>query len=224
MNARFLAMVVAGVIGGGGEALAQGVDPRLGEAIGWYTGTAGRVDDSRAHALLVEAVADQDPISRMWLARCHSTGRMGFARDPEKARAIAAEVIEAIRRLAAGGEVEAIFLMGTAYDEALGVGENPAEAASWYGRAAERGHVLAQHNMGNLHAAGRGVAQDDRAAVDWWRKAAAQGDVVPMLRIGERYESGKGVSRDLDQARAWYARAASRGNAQAKAALERLGG
>jgi uncharacterized protein len=200
------------------------VDPRLAEAVGWYTGTAGRVDDARAHALLLEAVADGDPISRMWLARCHSTGRMQFERDPARARAIASEVLATIRDLAARGEVEAVFLMGTAYDEGLGVEEAPVEAATWYRRAADRGHVLAQHNMGNLHEAGRGVPKDEALAVVWWRRAAEQGDAIPMLRLGTMYEEGRGVARDLEQAKAWYGRSAARGNARAKEALARLGG
>jgi len=169
------------------------------------------------------AAADEDPISRMWLARCYSTGRMGFERDPGRARAMAADIVATIRDLASHGEAEALFLMGTAYDEALGVVEDPAEAAAWYRRAADAGHVLAAHNMGNLHAAGRGVRQSDEQAVAWWRKAAEQGDAIPMLRLGTMYEEGRGVPRDLEQAKAWYARAASRGNAQAKAALARLG-
>jgi len=160
----------------------------------------------------------------VWLARCYSTGRMGFERDPTRARAMASAVIGFVRAYAEQGEAEAIFLVGTAYDEALGVPEEPREAAEWYRRAAERGHVLAAHNMGNLHAAGRGVAQSDEQAVAWWRKAAELGDVIPMLRLGTMYEEGRGVGRDVAQAREWYAKAASRGNAQGEAALRRLGG
>lgn len=200
------------------------VDTRLTEAIGWYTGTAGHVDDPRAHELLLEAAADDDPISVMWVARCHSTGRMGFARDPQRARALALSVIGVVRQLAADDEVEAVFLIGTAFDEGLGVAVDTAEAAAWYRRAADRGHVLAQHNLGNLYEAGRGVPQDDRQAVAWWRRAAEQGDAIPMLRLGTMYEEGRGVPRDLDLARQWYQRSAARGNARAKEALARLGG
>jgi len=40
------------------------VDPRLEQAIAWYTGTSGRVDDDRAHALLQEALKGGDAVSR----------------------------------------------------------------------------------------------------------------------------------------------------------------
>jgi TPR repeat protein len=223
VSARAAVLILVAIVFGMPPAHAQTVDPRLTEAIGWYTGTAGQVDDSRAHALLLEAAADHDPLSRMWLARCYSTGRMQFERDSARARAIASEVLATIRDLAARGVVEAIFLMGTAYDEGLGAKVSPEEAARWYRRAADRGHVLAQHNLGNLYEVGRGVPEDEALAVVWWRKAAEQGDAIPMLRLGTMYEEGRGVARDLEQAKAWYGRSAARGNARAKEALARLG-
>lgn len=196
--------------------------PVLLEAIEWYTGVAGRVDDARAQTLLLEAVNSDDPLARMWLARCYSRGRMGFVADVPKARALAAAEIATVEKLAAAGVLEAIFLMSTAFDEGLGRPEDPALAAVWVRRAAERGHTLAQHNLGNAHAAGRGVEQSDRLAVEWWLKAAAAGDAIPQLRLGEAYEAGRGVARDLAAARHWYGEAARRGNAAAQKARERL--
>ncbi len=202
---------------------AQPVDARLADAVAWYTGVAGRVDDARAHALLLEAVESGDALSRMWLARCHSRGRMNFARDSALAVRIATEVIDEIERRAASGVLEAVFLMGTARDEGLGRPIDAAEAAAWYRRAAERGHVLAQHNLGNAYEAGRGVIQNDSLAVHWWRRAAEQGDAIPQWRLGTMYEAGRGVPQDLEEARRWYGEAAARGLARARDALDRIG-
>ncbi|MGE0812525.1 MAG: tetratricopeptide repeat protein [Vicinamibacterales bacterium] len=199
-------------------------DARLTEAIGWYTGTAGRVDDERARGLIDAAARDGDVLARMWVARAYSRGRLGYPRDPNRARVIAGQLLGAVRRQADAGSVEAAFLMGTAYDEGLGVNEDPAAALGWLQKAAAGGHTLAEHNIGNAYFAGRGVAADLAAAVTWWTKAAAKGDAVPQLRLGEAYETGRGVAVDLDSARRWYADAAARGNAAAKAALKRLGG
>jgi len=199
-------------------------DARLVEAIGWYTGTAGRVDDARARQLVDAAVADGDILARMWLARAYSRGRLGYPRDEVRARAIAAIVVDAVRRQAAAGSAEARFLMGTVYDEGLGAPEDPAQAAEWFRAAAADGHVLAAHNLGNAFAAGRGVPADAAQAVTWWRTAATSGDAVTQFRLGEAYERGAGVTADLVMARRWYADAAGRGHAGAKAALERLGG
>jgi len=197
-------------------------DPRVVEAIGWYTGVAGRVDDPKARALIDAAATGGDVLARMWVARAYSRGRLGYPRDEAKAQAIATLLVDAVRRQAGQGLVEAVFLMGTAFDEGLGVNEHPATALEWFQKAAAGGHTLAEHNLGNAYAAGRGVAPDAAAAVVWWTKAALKGDAVPLLRLGEAYEQGKGVAVDLTAARRWYGNAAARGNAAAAAALQRL--
>ena len=198
-------------------------DPALREAIDWYTGVAGAVKDARARELLEEA-AREDPLAVMWRARVHSTGRMGYPRDQELARDIARTVISDVQRAAESGVLEAVFLMGTAYDEGLGKPLDPERAAAWHRRAAERGHVLGAHNLGNAYAAGRGVPEDHALAAEWWTRAAEQGDAITQLRLGEAHEAGRGVPHDLDKALEWYRRAAAAGNAQAREALERLGG
>ena len=201
----------------------QDPDPTLLEAIDWYTGVAGTVDDDWARELLEGAVEGGGPLAMMWLARVHSTGRMGFRRDEERAREIAAGVIGQVQRAAESGVLEAVFLMGTAYDEGLGRPVDPVMAASWHRRAAERGHVLAAHVLGNAYASGRGVEEDHGLAARWWTQAAEEGDAIPQLRLGEAYEAGRGVEPDLERALEWYGRAAAAGNQQAREALERLG-
>lgn len=199
-------------------------DPALVEAIDWYTGVAGAVDDARARELLEQAVDRGGPLAMMWLARVHSTGRMGFPRDEELARRIAAEVVEEVERAAEAGVPEAVFLMGTAFDEGLGKPIDPVQAAAWHRRAAEQGHVLGAHNLGNQYAAGRGVEQDHALAAEWWLRAAERGDAITQLRLGEAYEAGRGVPLDPERAREWYGHATAAGNAQAREALERLAG
>ena len=199
-------------------------DPLLAEAIDWYTGVAGHVDDNRARALLEEAAQDGDPISVMWIARVHSRGRMGFEQDEDRARTLAASVIAEIEAAADAGVTEAVFLMGTAFDEGLGKEADPVRAAAWHRRAAEMDHVLGQHNLGNNYAAGRGVAEDPAAAVEWWTRAAERGDAITQLRLGEAYEGGRGVEADLETALAWYRRAAEAGNSAAQEAVDRLTG
>lgn len=199
-------------------------DPLLLEAVDWYTGVAGEVSDERARQLLEEAVGDGDAISVMWLARVYSRGRMGFEQDAARAGELASSVIRSVQRAAESGVLEAVFLMGTAYDEGLGKPEDPARAAAWHRRAAERGHVLAAHNLGNAYSEGRGVPADPAQAVAWWTQAAERGDAITQLRLGEAYEAGRGVGRDLEAAAEWYRRAALAGNDDARQALLRLGG
>jgi len=199
-------------------------DPVLLEAVDWYTGVAGEVSDERARQLLEEAVADEDAISVMWLARVYSRGRMGFEQDAARAGELASSVIRAVQRAAESGVLEAVFLLGTAYDEGLGKPEDPARASAWHRKAAERGHVLAAHNLGNAYSEGRGVLADPVEAVAWWTQAAERGDAITQLRLGEAYGAGRGVKRDLEAAADWYRRAALAGNDAARQALLRLEG
>ena len=221
---------VASASGCTGPAAHPPVEPGadLLEAVDWYTGVAGRVDDDRARELLERAAGlagdSANALAVMWLARVHSRGRMGFARDEEKARRLAGQVIDAVEASALAGVLEAVFLMGTAYDEGLGKPVDPAQAARWHRRAAERGHVLGAHNLGNAYSEGRGVPLDPAQAVAWWTQAADKGDAITQLRLGEASEAGRGTPRDLKAAVDWYRRAAEAGNAQAAEALERLGG
>lgn len=203
---------------------ANAMDPLLVQVIGFYTGAIGQVDDPRAHELLLEAAADGDALSRMWLARVYSRGRMLFEQDEARAREIASEVINDVRDLAAANHPEAAFLMGTAYAEGLGVETNQELALAWYYRAADLGNYLAQHNLGNAFREGDGVPLDAGIAAYWYRRAADQGDALPCFWLGQMYELGEGLPQDLAQALRWYRSAASRGRDDAKAALERLGG
>ncbi len=200
------------------------VDLRLVEAIGWYTGTRGFVDEPKARTLIETTAFEGNVLARMWLARLYSRGRAGYPRDEARATAIAEPLVDAVRRQAMAGTTEAVFLMGTAYDEGLGVADDPAIAFAWFSKAAAAGHTLAEHNLGNAYAAGRGVATDPAQALAWWLKAAIKGDAVPQLRLGEAYEAGRGAAANLDEARRWYGEAARRGNAAAAAALKRLTG
>jgi TPR repeat protein len=200
------------------------MDPLLVEVIGFYTGSGGEMNDARAHELLLEATADNDTLSRMWLARVYSRGRMLFERDDARARQIAAEVIEEVRRLADGNHHEAAFLMGTAYAEGLGVEENQELAMAWYYRAADLGNMLAQHNIGNAYHEGNNAPRDLGTAAYWFHRAAEQGDALPMLWLGQFYERGEGVGQDREQALYWYRESAKRGRADAQEALDRLGG
>ncbi len=200
------------------------MDPLLAQAIGFYTGSGGKMDDSRAHVLLLRAAADGDPLSRMWLARAYSRGRMMFERDEGRAREIAAEIIDEVRNLAQAGHHEAAFLMGTAYAEALGVAQDHDLANAWFYRAADLGSMLAQHNLGNSFREGINVPVDAEMAAYWFHRAAAQGDALPMFWLGQFYERGDGVEQDRDKARYWYRESARRGRADAQAALARMGG
>ena len=198
-------------------------DSRLLEAIDHYTGVIGTVNDARAKELLLEVSQNKDDVlAQMWIARVLSTGRMGFQQNLSKAKQIAEKILDEIGVLADSGNIEAIFLMGTAHDEGLGTEIDYKQALHWYKAAAEEGHILAIHNVGNMYRDGRGVKVDCAEAATWWLQAATAGDIIPALRLGEAYEAGLGVPRDIEKAKFWYSKAAEAGNDAADNALKRL--
>ena len=224
MKAIVPALLLIVIAGCASEPSASEVEAQLQEAIRWYTGEAGRVDDAKAQSMLLEAAERDHPLPTMWLARCYSRGRMLFEADSAQAQTLARAALDAVRRLADQGSAEATFLLGSVYAEGLGVPVDAATAASWYHKAGERGHVLAQHNLGNVYFAGDGVAQDDSAAARWWREAAEKGDAIAQFRLGFLYEEGRGVPPNDSLAAVWYRDAAGRGERRAAEALERMGG
>ncbi len=200
------------------------VDPRVVEAIGWYTGVAGRVDDAKARALIDAAATDGDVLARMWVARAYSRGRLGYPRDEAKARAIATLLVDAVRRQAGQGSIEAVFLMGTACDEGLGVREHPPRRSSGSTRPPRR--VIRWPSTTS--------ATPTRPAAAWrpTPPLPSRGGPRPPSRATpcrrcawvRRTSRARAWRVDLAAARRWYGEAAARGNAAATAALQRLGG
>jgi TPR repeat protein len=70
---------------------------------------------------------------------------------------------------------------------------------------------------------GRGVVQDDAEAVRLYRLAAVQGLKEAQFYLGSMFEGGEGVAQDGAEAIRWYRLAAAQGDADASAALNRLG-
>ena len=79
------------------------------------------------------------------------------------------------RPLAADGDTEAQFYLGTMYEEGRGVDRDEIEAYEWYLRAASRGHVDAQTNLGIMYFSGTGVVQSYDKAYEWFSSAARAG-------------------------------------------------
>ena len=61
--ARLLALAALLASSTATQGEAPRVDPRLVDAIGWYTGTAGRVDDPRARQLIEASALDGDVVA-----------------------------------------------------------------------------------------------------------------------------------------------------------------
>ncbi|MCL2389947.1 MAG: hypothetical protein FWD54_03535 [Endomicrobia bacterium] len=105
------------------------------------------------------------------------------------------------------------------YYYGIGVNQDYAEAAIWYGKAAEQGIADAQYALGGMYYDGRGVEQDYAEAVIWYRKAAEQGIADAQYALGGMYYDGRGVEQRYSGAVNWYKKAAEQGFADAQYTL-----
>jgi selenocysteine-specific elongation factor len=68
--------------------------------------------------------------------------------------------------------------LGMMYHNALGIGRDPAVAATWWAKAAARGDADGQAMLGAAHLLGAGVPRDGVAALAWLLRATAGGSAL----------------------------------------------
>ena len=105
--------------------------------------------------------------------------------------------------LADQGDVRARFMMGTIYEQGLGVPADLATAARWYRLAADGGSASAQYNLGIFYQFGKGVPKDFKTAAHWLLLAAEQGHGRAQNNLSTLYFTGAGVARDPVEAWKW---------------------
>ncbi len=105
---------------------------------------------------------------------------------------------------AAGGDIQAWYLLGLMREQGYGAARDQLQAAFCYKKAAEKGHVPAQSRLGYLYFHGLGVPKDPHTAAAWYKKAAGQGDVEAQAALGDMYLLGEGVPQDVDTAAYWH--------------------
>ena len=76
-----------------------------------------------------------------------------------------------LERAAAKGAGTAVFLLGTIYDEGLGVSADSSQAIAHFTRAAERGSFLACIHLARVYARPNTVAHSKGDALLWYDRA-----------------------------------------------------
>ncbi len=192
-----------------GEAYFSGIGVRQNhvEAFYWYTRT-------------VEIEPHRD--GYFMIASMQSAGR-GTERDNEKAftNYLKAAELEQPR---------AMFEVGIAYKNGIGVAPDNDKANFWFGKAApvnqdvaESGKLSSILTLGKIYEEGWGVPKDPAQAAKWFRLAAAEyerlakgGDLIAMHRLAGLYRAGTGVSQDKTKLRDWLRKAAEGGYFEAQ--------
>ena len=134
-----------------------------------------------------------------------------FSENP----AVVDPLLDAVRRAAEQGDVDAQYNLGVGYAFGQGVPEDDAEAVRWFRLAAEQGNAGAQLNLGVLYARGEGLLKDPAEAVRWYRLAAEQGEAMAQANLGVLYARGDGVLKDFVLAHMWLNIASANGDDEA---------
>lgn len=120
------------------------------------------------------------------------------------------------------------FGLGLKFASGTGAGQDYAQAADWYRKAAAQNHSLAQFNLGTMYANGQGVARDDAQSVAWFGRAANLGDAGGQYKMGRTCQraSMDGQPADAPEARIeaykWYQLAAAQGYKNSEGAYATL--
>ena len=144
---------------------------------------------NRALALLILGLGLVTPVAAAELDEAVAAARGG-------------EYATALRRLsplAAKGDARAEFDIGFMHGYGWGVQRNPAEAITWYRKAADQGLAVAQHFLGLAYVNGDGVRCDDAEAARWFTRAAAQGFAQAQYMLGLMNVDGRGAPKNSVQ-------------------------
>jgi TPR repeat protein len=123
--------------------------------------------------------------------------------------------LAALRDRATRGDVLARDELGRRLRFGKGVARDPAEAATWFQRAADAGHPPSLVQLGLLHHHGEGVPKDDAKAVVLFRAAAERGDPDGTFNLALHLGRGLGVARDDAESARWYRKSAELGDGEA---------
>ena len=141
------------------------------------------------------------PEAQTLLALAYHAGAMLKKDDVEAARLLHQA---ADRGYPAAEESLGIFAeMGIGIDH-----PSPADALTWYKKAAEKGSIDAATDIALLYANGKGVPRNPETAVQWFRRAAEGGDASAQYNLALMYMRGEGVPREYKEAIRWLTAAA----------------
>ena len=172
-------------------------------------------DEGKAFGMLLGISPVDQASAKTELGKCYLNG-IGTAKAPEKA-------VQCFRAADAAGDGEAAYLLAICLEKGEGVAQDATGAKTFLRKAAKQGCPAAQFHLAELYFTGTGVARDAVRAAGWCREAALNDLPEAQYKLGACYENGEGVEKDLEQAARWYGKAADWGDADALAALDRLG-
>ena len=147
--------------------------------------------------LLTLAAERNDSSAQYDLAKRYEWGHEEAPKDYQRA-------LHWYRLAAENGNSDALWAMGSVYENGKGVPVDYREAMKWYSRAADGGHPGGFFMIGQFYEKGLGVSKNIDTAVEWYRQAAARKHWLAIATLAVMYEEGNGVTQDYKEAFKWY--------------------
>ena len=111
--------------------------------------------------------------------------------------------LQLLRKAAEGGDAEAYYFIGIAYEQGRGVVADQTEATRWFLNGAQKGDPCSQNSLAIKLAEGIGTPKDISEAVEWFRKSAEQGNYEAACNLALHYMRGQGVPKDYVASLMW---------------------
>lgn len=160
------------------------------------TGKTDKLKPEIGFQALGEAVKLGDPSAQFFLGALHIGGTLGKPNDY-------AGGFPYIRDAAAGGNVDAEFMLANMYKEGLGTKKDPKSAFTWYAKAAEHGHIYAAYLAAYQVNDGDGIKADHGVAYRLARNLADQGQPVGAVIAASALLQMKDAKEREDEVLYW---------------------
>lgn len=169
----------------------------------------------QAYALLLDASNRGHKLAPVHVAWCLTKG-IGVASDTP-------EGIRRLKKMVAEKDALALFFLGLAHMDGVGVEKNTETALTYIREASERGIQPAKDYLkdyekrnSNGDSVDAKLAKEAEAEGNWekafshWYKAAEGGDVTAMCMLADMLSKGRGVAQSDELACVWLERASSK--------------
>lgn len=159
---------------------------------------------------LRQAAEAGDPTAQFRLGRLYFAGEWDGLKAPGGKNY--GQAVKWFTLAAKKEEGEAYLFLGWIYEAGLGVPQNYALAAKWFGRSAAEfskggsmgGTLGGAAGLARLYENGFGVPQDYALAVKWYTRAAELGDLLAQYKLAQMHLLGRGTPQGFVKAHAWF--------------------
>ncbi|MEE3453379.1 SEL1-like repeat protein [Dialister sp.] len=171
----------------------------------FYIGAAGfmgHMEDSTLMSLISRSLELESP-----MAAIHSVMAMEAGEDFSDLD----EIVKNLRRMAEGGNIMAINLMGKIYNEGLVVEENQEESLKWLERGAALGDPVSMLDAAMVYDIPGFEGADDEKSLELLRKSVDCGYPQALYILGRDYFEGAHQDKDIRKAYELMEKAAEAG-------------